>query len=255
MLKQKNIRKFTLVFSVILMAGVIACSPIDTGSIENEDTLPVEKGGRSSENAPSHTTVQADAGTELTQTEIEGLAFMREEEKLAGDVYRYFYDLWGSSVFQNIASSEDTHTDAILTLLNAFEIPDPSTSVDGKFQNADLQALYDQLTAQGSQSLKEALLVGAAIEEIDILDLERYIAETDQADIILTYENLLSGSENHLKAFVRVLSNQSGETYTPQYLSQEQYDEIMLSSSNGQGLNGGGLNSPANGQGRGRNAS
>jgi hypothetical protein len=254
MLKQKNIKKLTFIFSVILMASAIACSPMNTVSIVDAENPSVIEGVDSAENTPIHATIQTDADAELTQTEIEGLIFMREEEKLAGDVYRYFYDLWGSSVFQSIASSEDSHTAAILTLLDLYGIPDPFMSEAGIFQNADLQALYDQLTAQGSQSLKDALLVGAAIEEIDILDLERNIAATDQADIIMTYENLLSGSENHLRAFVRVLGNQNGETYTPQYLSQEQYDAIMLGSS-GQGLNGGGLNIPANGQGRGRNAS
>ena len=236
------------------MASAVACSPMKTVSMVDGENPAVVKEVNSAENSPIHTTIQTAAEAELTQTEIEGLIFMREEEKLAGDVYRYFYDLWGSSVFQSIASSEDSHTEAILTLLNLYGIPDPFKSEAGIFQNADLQALYDQLTTQGSQSLKDALMVGAAIEEIDILDLEKYIAGTDQADIITTYENLLSGSENHLRAFVRVLGNQNGETYTPQYLSQEQYDAIILGSS-GQGLNGGGMNMPANGQGRGRNAS
>ncbi len=102
---------------------------------------------------------------------------MREEEKLAGDVYRYFYDLWGSTIFQNIASSEDAHTDAILDLLNQYGIEDPASADPGVFSNPDLQALYDELTAMGSNSLKEAFLVGAAIEEIDILDIEEYIAQ------------------------------------------------------------------------------
>ncbi len=73
------------------------------------------------------------------------------------------------------------------------------------FSNPDLQALYDQLIAQGSQSLQDAFLVGAAIEEIDILDLEERIAQTDKADIQLVYQSLLQGSENHLRAFVRVM--------------------------------------------------
>ena len=37
--------------------------------------------------------------------------------------------------------------------------------------------------ARGSQSLAEALKVGAAIEEIDILDLEKSLAQDDNADI------------------------------------------------------------------------
>lgn len=62
------------------------------------------------------------------------------------------------------------------------------------FTNPDLQALYNNLTARSSQSLAEALKVGAAIEEIDILDLESRLAQTDNTDIQQVYNNLLSGS-------------------------------------------------------------
>ena len=72
----------------------------------------------------------------------------------------------------------------------------------------------------------EALKVGAAIEEIDILDLQKYIAETDNEDIIVVYENLMKGSRNHLRAFVKRLTS-SGVTYEPQYLSIEDYQDII----------------------------
>ena len=167
----------------------------------------------------------------LSDVEAQGLLFVREEEKLARDVYLFLYDLWGQSVFQNIANSEQSHTDAIKTLLNIYGLEDPmQNDIPGQFKNADLQALYDQLTAQGSESLEAALRVGAAIEEIDIRDIETYIAQTDKADIILVYENLKSGSYNHLRSFVSTLSRRTGVTYEPQYLSSEVYNEIIGSS-------------------------
>jgi len=45
--------------------------------------------------------------------------------------------------------------------------------------------------------LADALKVGAAIEEIDILDLQTRVAQTDNADIPLAYNNLMNGSSNH----------------------------------------------------------
>ena len=42
----------------------------------------------------------------LTETDIAGLVFMREEEKLARDVYLTMSDRWGAPVFENIAASE-----------------------------------------------------------------------------------------------------------------------------------------------------
>jgi hypothetical protein len=74
--------------------------------------------------------------------------------------------------------------------------------------------------------LEDALKVGAAIEEIDILDLIEYAEQTDKADILMVYDNLKRGSENHLRAFVSTLERQ-GETYEPGTLSSEAFDEIL----------------------------
>ncbi len=163
----------------------------------------------------------------LSQEEIDGLLYMREEEKLARDVYLTLYEKWGTPVFNNIARSEQTHTDTVKELLDRYNLPDPAAGQEvGHFSNPDLQALYEQLVAQGSQSEIEALKVGAAIEEIDILDLEERLAQTDNEDIQLVYENLMAGSRNHLRAFVSVLEMR-GESYSPQYLDQATYDAIL----------------------------
>jgi len=156
----------------------------------------------------------------LSVAEIEGLLFMREEEKLARDVYLTLNDLWNLRIFQNIARSESTHMEAILTLVDRYRLEDPAYNLGvGEFTNPNLQALYDQLVAQGAQSISEALKVGVAIEEIDILDLEAQIAESDQADIVGVYEQLLKGSRNHLRSFTKALLQSTGESYTPQYVS------------------------------------
>lgn len=166
----------------------------------------------------------------LSAAEIEGLVFMREEEKLAHDVYLALYAKWGLPIFQNIAQSEQSHIDAVKTLLDRHGIADPASAQAGVFTNATLQQLYDQLVAQGSQSLAGALRVGAAIEEIDIVDLQKRIAQTSPADIKLVYENLMRGSRNHLRSFVTQLKSQMGETYVPQHLTQAEYDAILKSS-------------------------
>ena len=93
------------------------------------------------------------------------------------------------------------------------------------FSNESLQVLYDDLVARGSASVEQALMVGASVEEIDILDLDRSMAKTDREDILLVYSNLRRGSENHLRAFVNNLERQ-GVKYSPQYLSFEEYDNL-----------------------------
>ncbi len=175
----------------------------------------------------------------LTQTEIDSLSFMREEEKLARDVYLTLYDQWGLPIFQNIASSEQKHTDAVKGLLDFYGATDPVTDdTIGVFTNDDLQVLYDQLVAKGSTSLVDGLEVGTAIEEIDILDLQEYLAETDDPNIIMVYNNLLNGSYNHLRAFVSQFEGQSRESFEPSYMGIDGYNNALLSASFGHGNDG-----------------
>lgn len=162
---------------------------------------------------------------ELTRAEVDGLLFMIEEEKLAVDVYSALDEKWDMRVFENIGRAELTHQAAVKRLLDRYSLQDPRMG-EGEFANETLQDLYNDLLAQGSVSVRDALMAGAAIEEIDILDLEEYMAQTDNEDILLVYANLLRGSENHLRAFVNNLDRQRVE-YTPQYLSEEEYRSIM----------------------------
>jgi len=172
--------------------------------------------------------------SDLSEEEAASLLFMREEEKLARDVYNALYTTWGQQTFTNIASSEQMHMDEIKVLLDRYGLTDPALDA-GQFTNPELQALYTQLVAQGSLSLADALKVGAAIEEIDIRDLQTRMSQTDNADLQQAYTNLMNGSYSHLKAFTDTLLTQTGETYVPQYLTAEQYQTIISNTGNGQG--------------------
>jgi hypothetical protein len=183
------------------------------------------------------------APEEINPADVEALVFMREEEKLARDLYLSFYELWGLNTFQNIARSEQLHSEAVFELINQYGVSDPFTDQIGVFTNPDLQELYDRLLAQGSQSLLEAIKVGAAVEEIDILDLESHLAQTENPAVQQVFNNLLRGSNNHLRTYSVVFQKQSGEVYIPQYLDQYAYQDIVGAESESNG--------PASGQGLG----
>jgi hypothetical protein len=137
-------------------------------------------------------------------------------------------ETWELAIFTNIARSEQQHIDAVKTLLTRYNLSDPAAGNDvGVFTNPTLQELYTQLVAQGSQSVADALYVGATIEDLDIVDLQSRIAQSDHADIERVYTNLLKGSSNHLRAFTGQLEQLTGEAYEPQYLDQETYDAIV----------------------------
>ncbi len=141
-------------------------------------------------------------GGQLTQAEIEGLTYMREEEKLARDSYWTLYAKWGLPIFSKIANSEVMHMSKMKQLLDFYGQPDPAAGkAVGEFTNPILQQLYNDLMVQGRQSTTEALRVGVAIEEVDIHDLQTYLALTNKSDIISAYNMLLNGSYCHLRAF------------------------------------------------------
>lgn len=190
----------------------------------------------------------------LTTADVDSLLYMREEEKLAHDVYVTLYNLWGAPLFNNIAASEQNHTEMVLALLNQYGLADPAAGNGvGEFTNSELQALYDDLVSQGSQSYEAALLVGGLIEEVDIADLRAELETTNVAAIQQVYQSLLSASGNHLNGFANAYENATGNAYTAQWLSDADVAAILSggnSSGNGnsRGARGGGRQ--GNGGGR-----
>lgn len=165
----------------------------------------------------------------LTTQEIEDLLFLREEEKLARDVYLFSFEKYNLQIFKNISNSEAQHMSSVLNLLNKYNIDDPVSSEIGIFNNVELQNIYNILIEQSSISLLEALKVGNKIEDLDIKDLSLNETRTDKLDLQIVYANLKCGSRNHLRNFNnQVLQN--GGFYIPEFISQEDFDGIITTS-------------------------
>lgn len=155
-------------------------------------------GSKSTADCPLATTVVT--SQPLSDEEKAWLVYMREEEKLALDVYQALYEKWNLRIFANIAASEQKHFDAIGTLLERYGLEDPAQDA-GVFINSHLQALYNELIAAGLLTLVDAMEVGVEIENADIKDLQDALGATDNLDIKTVYINLLAGSLKHLNAF------------------------------------------------------
>lgn len=162
----------------------------------------------------------------ISDEELTILIHMKEEEKLAHDVYTALYQKWGSRIFLNISAAENNHMNAVILLLETYSFDNAAIGEAGRFDLEEIQTLYNDLVAKGSVSVEEAYKVGALIEEMDIADLEEAIAAVSNENIILVFENLLKGSRNHLRAFDRQLTRLNIE-YTPVYIGQEVYDQIV----------------------------
>lgn len=208
--------------------GMAAFAPVLTGcgggteaADGTQDTTTTETGNETG----SETVTPAG----LSQAEIDGLLYMVEEEKLAHDVYLAMDGLWGAqvNVFGQIAPSETQHTQSVRERILAHGLADPTVNkAPGEFVNADLQALYDALVAQGALGLIDGLKVGCLIEEVDIQDLtDRKADVINEPDIVAVYDSLMCGSRNHLRAFNRTLENKGG-SYTSTVLGQTAFDAI-----------------------------
>lgn len=165
----------------------------------------------------------------LSADEITSLKTMREEEKLAHDVYLTLNSKWNVNVFTNIASSEQTHTNTVLTLLNKYALIDPvGTNAVGVFTDTTLQNLYTQLVAQGSVSALDGFKIGATIEDLDIYDLNNWALKIDNQDIKYVYQNLAKGSRNHMRSFYSQVIG-AGGTYNAQFISRAELAAIINS--------------------------
>ncbi len=227
---KKYLTRHTVVLLSLAFLG--ACGGGDTGGPMAGGGPPfvVDANGNSSFSGPALGLSLAALPVEaLSVAEKESLAFMREEEKLAHDVYAQLDVRWGANtrVFGNIAKSEVTHAEAVRQLLLRYSLADPAaTLAAGTFQNTVLQGLYAQLTATGAISVIDAWKVGAAIEEIDMVDINRALPGIDNQDIVLVYQSLLKGSRNHLRSFVSNLAI-LGVVYVPQYMPLADYQAIV----------------------------
>ena len=77
----------------------------------------------------------------------------------------------------------------MLDLLEVRGLSDPAAGLGrGEFSNPDFVTLYKQLVEKGSQSLMDALLVGATIEDLDLYDLDQWMLKIKDEDILSVYK-------------------------------------------------------------------
>jgi len=205
--------KIILIISIAIATAFSSCKKNDIATPNNDINFQV--------NAYPKEALSAD--------EILSLKWMREEEKLAHDVYITLHSKWNINIFTNIALSEQTHTNAVLSLLNKYELTDPvGNNTVGVFLDITLQNLYNQLITKGNKSILDAFKVGATIEDLDIFDLNNWSTKVDNQDIKFVYQNLTKGSRNHMRSFYSQITNANG-SYSAQFITQADLNAILNS--------------------------
>lgn len=171
----------------------------------------------------------------LSEVEQADLLHLREEEKLARDVYIYAYNKYNINIFTNISASEQTHMNQVLVLLEKYNLEDPANKTHGIFKDETLQQLYNQLTSLVDVNYISALKVGATIEDLDINDIENFINHTNKNDLLTLYESLMCGSRNHMRNYYsKIIAN--NDSYVPAYITVETFNTIINSNNEKCGL-------------------
>ena len=172
----------------------------------------------------------------LSESDKAGILLMREEEKMARDVYQSLNEKWDQMPFVHISESEINHMARMKLLIDKYKLKDPvdkNADTRGVFDNQQLKKLFDELISSGKTSLEAAFRAGAKVEEVDIRDLKEAMAKTTNEEIKSTYADLISASENHLRAFVRNLKRLD-VNYTPVIMDKAEFD-IITNSEQGMG--------------------
>lgn len=193
---------------LVLCAGVVALAlalpsnvqsahgPRVRGTVEQDIPARGPEGRMAPANRPRQST--------LSPAERDALLALREEEKLAHDVYMAMAELYPQQQqFRNISASELRHAAALDRLIDRYQLTSPVKDLPaGVFPTAEIQHLYEALVAEGQTDVRRALGVGVRIEQQDIQDLQA-AAGTNRADLKRVYGRLEEASQNHLLAFQR----------------------------------------------------
>lgn len=152
----------------------------------------------------------ASAGT-LDPALAAALVALVDEERMAHDLYQLFADTYEQArPFSMIVRSETQHVTSVRSLLAAYGISDPTTTLPaGTYATPAIQALFDQWKAAGLASLEAAEQVGVDLDTRDIADLRAALAGVTQTDITRLLGRLVSASENHLRAFTSAVADTS----------------------------------------------
>ena len=197
--------KYIAALAVALVLAIFIGTQIGNGDTTAEDVASPETTISQEDSVITEEEEEATTDSTVdTSTLAEMLTFIVQEEKLAHDLYVQLASTSGAQQFQNVLNSESTHISLVQGLLTTYNIVDPTVGLaEGEFINQDLQALYDSLLASGSVDRAGAIAAGIAVEEKDIADIEVMLASDLPSDVASVLERLLSGSQNHLAAFLR----------------------------------------------------
>lgn len=220
-------RTYLITATLAGLFTLASCSQSDD-VVQDDSTLSilkVEEDGTSMMTRANITPVM-EATSPLTADETEFLYAIREDEKIAHDVYAAFSALYpAAKTISKIMTAESSHISAAEAVLDYYEIEYPPLSDTGIFEDADRQALYNDLITKGTTLIK-AYGTMALMEEETVYAYKSIQNQLTNSNLSLLLSQLIKASSNHLRATVRQVVKLGG-SYSPAYLSDEEYQTII----------------------------
>lgn len=159
--------------------------------------------------------------------EQETLRFLLEQRRLVRDIYRHLHGAWEIPAFADLAGAEQRGIGELQRLHRQLRLRHlPADGEPGIFADPALGQLYRRLLTQGLFDIREALELGALIEEMSIIDLRDAIDESRSHRLDQIYIALLGNAYAHLRAIHRQLAR-SGVDYQPRLLPREGLEAIL----------------------------
>ncbi|MCB0664909.1 MAG: DUF2202 domain-containing protein [Saprospiraceae bacterium] len=149
---------------------------------------------------------------------------------LTADVNTGLNTAWQLPIFEKITNSENRMIVLISERMRIMNIAENEAILkeSGVYADKGLQKLYDKLIPQGAESLNNALLAAAELEENQLLFLEKALERTENLDVILLYDQLRMISKKNLRSIAAQLQNE-GVTYRPIVMSDEYFENQVMS--------------------------
>lgn len=165
-----------------------------------------------------------------TYTVNEDLTYYLAMVDLTADINAGFETAWQLPLFKKVTNSENRMVSLIRERMKIMNIPvnEAILKESGVYGERGLQKLYDELIPKGAESINEAMLASAELEEHQLLFLEKALERTENLDVILLYDQLRMISKKNLRSIAAQLLNE-GVTYRPVVMSEEYFDNHVMS--------------------------
>jgi len=165
---------------------------------------------------------------DLSDLEIDGIRFIREEEKASKDYVLSMDILFDENLLDQLYEVERTHYQAGLFAIEKYGLADPTSGkARGNFTSPNIQAFYDTAISDGQGGTSDAIHAAARLQEASYVTITNQLNRVaNNRDLRMVYHALATATRNHIRLTISRL-DELGLTYEPRFLSVSDFQDII----------------------------